>query len=310
MTIPKHALKPMDWDLKALRVFVLISRLGSLTKAGIELGLSQPAISRYLANLEKQCNGYLFQRHGRGMTLSELGHSIMPKVEQMLENADDLGGLVQAESRHIAGLVRIGTLPSLTKNLLVPLFFRLKKEYPGIRLQIQEGSGGQIDKWLLTQQIDIGLPYRNNREAEIADGSLLEMDSFLIGPMGDKVTGGATVQFCKLNQLPLVLPSKPSAVRLKLDELARKEKIELNVILDADSGLMQKTVAQLQGGYTVLPWHAVKDEVESQQLQASRIMDPVVKRTIELVVGNSPTKATRVVSRLIRIIWDTGNIGG
>lgn len=299
---------PVNWDIKSLRIFILVARVGNLTKAGVELGMSQSAISRYLSTLEKRAGGYLFQRHGRGVSLSELGQRIYPVVEKVLAELGTLSEIVSEEAERLSGLVRIGTLPSLSRNIFVPLFFLMQKEFPGVRLKIQEGSGGQIDNWLLTQQIDIGLPYRNNNESQYADESIIQMQSYLVGPIGDKLTRGATVPFKKLHQIPLILPSKPSAVRMKLDELARREKIHLNVVLDADSGLMQKCISEQQGGYTVLPWHAIKEEVENRQIQAARIVEPEIARNISIVVNNNPSKATRTVSRIIRSLFDKSRI--
>src|SRR5690606_18609180 len=163
---------PVNWGIRSLRIFILVARVGNLTKAGVELGMSQSAISRYLSNLEKRAGGYLFQRHGRGVSLSELGIRIYPVVEKVLEDLGTLSEIVNEEAERLSGRVRIGTLPSLSRNIFVPLFFLMQKQFPGVRLKIQEGSGGQIDNWLLTQQIDIGLPYRNNNESQYPDESI------------------------------------------------------------------------------------------------------------------------------------------
>ncbi|MGO1767085.1 MAG: hypothetical protein ACTH1W_07385, partial [Advenella sp.] len=84
--------------------------------------------------------------------------------------------------------------------------------------------------------------------------------------------------------------------------------IHLNVVLDADSGLMQKCISEQQGGYTVLPWHAIKEEVENRQIQATRIVEPEISRNISIVVNNNPSKATRTVSRIIRSLFDKSRI--
>ena len=67
--------------------------------------------------------------------------------------------------------------------------------------------------------------------------------------------------------MPLVLPSAPSAVRLLLDQLAKRARISLNVVMEADSTQIQKGAASHAGVYTVMPAHAVAgNELEDRPL--------------------------------------------
>jgi DNA-binding transcriptional LysR family regulator len=290
------------WDLRALRMFSLVARSGSITKVAIDLGVSQPAVSRYLSMLEKQCGGYLFTRNGRGVGLTELGRQVLPVAEQVLAGADDLNDVVAAAQGRVTGTVRIGTLPSLSDALIVPLLLRLGKDYPGIHMQILESAAGQIETWLQRREIDIGLPYRSHDALGSDEEVLLRLPSFLIGPPGDQVTAGAQVPFARLNGLPLVLSRKPSSVRMMLDEMGRRHDVEVRVTVEADSGFIQKQMVVRRAGYTVLPWHTVSAEVERGELQAAEIVQPNVLRIVSLMLTDRPTQAVKVVTGLLRDI--------
>jgi len=291
-----------DWDLRALRIFSMVARHGSITKVAIELGVSQPAVSRYLSMLEKQCDGYLFTRNGRGVGLTDLGKQILPMTEQVLANASDLHDVVAAAQGRVSGIVRLGTLPSLSGPLIVPLLLKLQREYPGIHMQVVEIAAGQIESWLHRREIDIGLPYRSHDALGNDEDVIMRLPSYLIGPPGDRMTAAPQIQFNKLDGLPLILSRKPSSVRMMLDEMGKLSGIHVHVPIEADSGFIQKQMVIRRVGYTVLPWHVVANEVESDKLQAAEIVQPSVLRMVSLMHSDRPSQAAKTVITLLRTI--------
>lgn len=270
------------------------------------LGLPQPTISRQIARLETECGGRLFNRTGRGMTLTDLGESLLPRVVALLNNANELSAQLDEGARLPSGEVRLGALPSLYMVLMVPLFFELRKTFPAIKLQIFEGSAGQIDQWLANGFIDLGLPYRYGKIAQPDADPLVQVSSYVLGAPGSKLTQNPTVNFSALDGCPLVLPGAPSSVRLTLDHMAKQAGITLNVALEADSTQIQKAVAKLGGAYAVLPAHSATEEIEAGTLKHSRIVEPEFNRMIALGVTSArPTsRATRQVARSIRELFD------
>lgn len=292
----------IQWDLNRLLIFVTVAKNGSLKSAATTLGMPQPAISRQIARLEIECKGRLFDRTGRGMSLTELGARMLPQIERVLSESEALTNQITATGGLPFGDVRIAALPSLYLTLMVPVFFLMRKRFPGIRLHFFEGSAGQIDQWLVTGHVDIGLPYRYGATM-ISDGEpLISADSCLVGPAGDKLTLNPSVHFSKLDGLPLILPSAPSGVRSTLNKLARKNMVTLNVIVEADSTQLQKAIVEKGGAYTVLPKLAIASELKGGQLQAARIVEPVIERTIILATTSAhpPSYAARSVAQAIR----------
>ena len=294
------------WDLNRLVVFTTVARAGSLKQAAALLGQPQPAISRQIARLEEECRGRLFGRTGRGMALTEFGQRLLPQIERVLFEADALGEQVADTAGMPFGDVRLGVLPSLYRALVMPLFFDLRAAYPGITLHIFEGSAGQIDQWLASGHIDIGLPYRYGQSPASEVEVLATCDSFLVGQAGDALTRSDTVPFGRLDGLPLVLPSAPSGVRVLLDQLARRAGIALNVVVAADSNQLQKAITAQGGAYTVLPRHAIAAEWAAGSLQAARIVDPVIARQVVLATTavRPLSLAARTTAKALRAIGE------
>ena len=308
MTRTKHGSRP-DWDLGRLRLFLDLVEQGSLTRVAATTGSPQPAVSRRLARLEEECGGALFLRTGRGLKLSDLGHTIHARVQRVFEEINALSREVDALKGIVSGEVRIAALPSLYLTVVMPLFARLRETCPDIRLQVLESSAGQIDRWLVNGDVGIGLTYRYGKKRSSDVERLARVGSFLVGRPDDPRLQSRTIRFADLNGLPLVLPSSPSGVRMLYNQLAQRADIRLNVVLEADSTQIQKAAAIQGSAYAILPLHSVAQEVEQGLLRTVRIVEPRIDRDIALVAtpARPASRATREVIRCIRTLFNSSS---
>ena len=294
--------KPLDsaWDLGRLELFVRVASEGSLTRVAAATGSPQPSLSRKISKLEEEFGGRLFLRTGRGVSLSELGVRMLPKVRAVMRELEELSAEVSSRASVVMGEVRLGVLPSLYEAIVMPLMDVQLEQFPDIRMHVQEGSPGQIDPWLVNGQIDIGLTYRFGAATDVE--RLVRVGTYLVGPPGDSLTSGKTLDFRRLDGVPLVLPSAPNPSRLVLERLAKKAHVTLNVVMEADSTHIQKAAASHTGVYTVMPLHAAAGELRASRLQATRIVEPRIDCDIALgMTGARPAShAAREVARLIR----------
>ena len=299
----------MDYD--AWKLFVDAAEMGSLSKVAIAYGTSQPHISRRVGELERECGGRLFQRTGRGVTLTELGLRIAPHVRTWLTSTEQLANDVRTTAGTPIGTVRIGTLPSTAHPLLTTLYYRLKNRYPLVQLAIREGQGAQLETWLEEGSVDVAMLYRTNPTAKNGDTYLVETATYLVGGDGDKATARATVPFAALDNLPLVLFCRPSSWRNRLEELSAAHGIRLNVALEADSLSLQTQIVAGGGMYALLGPYAIAAAQRTCRLQASKIVNPSVTRHIALAVSRhgEMTLACRTVLQIVREVATSGASG-
>jgi LysR family nitrogen assimilation transcriptional regulator len=299
-------------DLTKWRAFLAIAELGSLTRAALFLNSNQSLLSRHLNALERECNARLFNRTGRGVSLSDVGQRIFPHVKALLGDAEQLELEIRGEAREPAGRVTIGSLPSITNPIVGRLFKQLRERHPGVQLKILEGSSGQVEEWLTDSRVDIAILYRYGKSAPDLEQALATVDSYLIGCAGDRLTAAAEVPFSALHELPFILPGAPNGLRTALDAIARQERITLVPAIEADSlPLMRSTVAEARL-YTVLPIHAVWNEVKEGRLQAAKIVSPEFQRIVSMTMARSkgPAKAVSVVaSEIVSIVEDGARSG-
>jgi LysR family nitrogen assimilation transcriptional regulator len=100
-------------DLVQLRPFVQVADLGSLSKAATRLRIAQPALSRQIRLLEEELGLQLFDRHGRGMVITERGRQLPRHASTVLAGIEDLRAEAGEQSMALTGRVAIGMPPTV-----------------------------------------------------------------------------------------------------------------------------------------------------------------------------------------------------
>ena len=299
-------------DLHKWRAFVAIAELGSITRAALHLDQDQSVLSRRINALERECNARLFNRTGRGVHLSEVGERLFPLVRTLLENAERLELEVNGQAREPAGEVTLGLLPSTSHPLIRRLFSRLRQQFPKVHLKILEGSSGQIEEWLTDNRVDIAILYRYGEKCPPGETALAYVDSYLVGAAGDARTQAGAIDFEALDGLPFILPGAPNGLRNALDGLARARKITISPLIEADSLPLMKSIVEHEKMYTVLPLHAVWQEVQEGRLSIAMLRNPSMGRVISMAFarakgpGRTVTEVARQIEALAREIGAEG----
>jgi len=123
-----------DWD--RLRVFHTVANAGSFTKAGLELGLSQSAISRQISDLEARLKVNLFHRHARGLVLTEQGEALQRAVRDVFLKLKSVEAQITESRQHPSGELRVTTTMALGALWLTPLLGEFHAIYPDIHLTL------------------------------------------------------------------------------------------------------------------------------------------------------------------------------
>jgi DNA-binding transcriptional LysR family regulator len=234
--------------------------------------------------------------------LTELGQRIVPRIRAWLADTDQLLSDIKSSAQVPAGEVRIGILPSTAHPLVTTVYERTRERYPRVTLSVREGQGGELDALLDSGAVDLAILFRAEKSALRDERHLATVDTFLVGSANNEVTRPAAIPFSRLDRLPLVLPSRPSPWRHLLDDVARRKGISLLVVLEADSITIQKQVAAKGGTYTILGPYAMMDAVRAGYLQASRLVNPDLKRFVTLAMPKKGplTLACKAVAQLIQ----------
>ena len=131
----------MDWrsvkfDWNRARAFLLTAEEGSLSAAARALGMTQPTLGRQVSALEEELGVVLFERVGRGLTLTPSGLELLEHVRAMGEAAGRVSLTASGQSQDLAGEVCVTASEVIAHFLLPPAIARLRIEHPGIDVEI------------------------------------------------------------------------------------------------------------------------------------------------------------------------------
>jgi LysR family transcriptional regulator, nitrogen assimilation regulatory protein len=289
-------------NISSVKLFLEVTEAGSLSKVAARRQTVQSHVSRQISEFESSFGGPLFRRTGRGVTLTELGARAALRLRSWLQETERVEEELRAESGKLLGEVRLEVIPSAAHPLMTRVFERLQREHPGIRLNIAEAQGTELDKMLDSGAVDLAILFRFNRPQGRDEKLLSVAHTYLVAAPGDQITRESTVNFSKLEGLRLVLPRRPSHWRNALDEAARSMGFKLAPVAEADSLTVQKElVANTPGLYSVLGPYSITTELQSGRLQASKLVKPDLTRhvTMALPKQGKLSPACRVVEEIV-----------
>ena len=282
-------------DIAQLRTLIHVAELGSLSKAADRLHIAQPALSRQIRLLEAELGARLFDRHGRGMTVTEQGRDVLRHALRVMAELEDIRAAVADEDAPLRGHVSIGMPPTASDILSEPLVSAFRDAHPEATLRIVSAYTGHLLDWMHRGEIDAAILYDPRSARTLRIEPLLEETLFLIGPPGHGLSLDRAVAFASLENQRLLLPSVGHGLRMLVDRYAQECGISLDIKVEADSYSALKSLVHHGHGVTVLPLAPIHEELKAGGLGAAPLVDPTPLRRL---VMSYPTD--RPASRLAR----------
>lgn len=289
-------------DIRQLRTFAVLAETGSLGKAADRLRVAQPALSRQIRLLEEDIGLPLFDRHSRGMQITDAGKALLARVCGPIRQLDQAFKEVRELRTAVCGTVAIGLIPSVSAILAGRLAPRIAAELPGVSCRIVEGFAGHLMEWLQGDELDAILTYGPGASIHCQSFELLVEDMLLVGAGDSDLAALSPLPFDAVGRYPLVLPSRPHGLRAVADEAAAKAGISLNIRLEADTYSVLKQFAIGGAGFTILPASSVEAEIRAGLVSAASLTKPRVSRQLVLAspLGAIETRATRAVFTVLK----------
>lgn len=137
-------------------IFSTIAQEGSFARAAEQLHLTPSAISHAVAGMESECGFPLFTRTKTGVTMTAAAESLMPAVRRVLASGESLEqSIAQVNGLH-KGVLRVGVFNSACVIWLPQLVPAFQKDYPGIEVEVYQGSYADIAAWLKNGTAELG----------------------------------------------------------------------------------------------------------------------------------------------------------
>ena len=294
----------MNIDFELYRIFYTVANNGNITKAALELNISQPAISKSIKNLEDQLGGTLFIRTKRGVILTSEGKEfynyIKKAIEYITSAENKFTDLINLET----GCIRIGISTTLTKEFLLPYLEKFHKLYPNIDIMINTNISSELLTKLRNGLIDIVILNLNNKKydddieiikcKEINDCFVINKDYLNLNNLNLSIRD--------LNDYPLILQTKESNTRKFIDNIAKEHNIILKPNMELASYTLVVTLAKIGFGIGYATKEYIKKELENKELFELKIKETIPPRYIGIALckNNLPNFSTKKLIEIIK----------
>jgi len=166
----------MDWD--KLKIFHAVAEAGSFTNATINLNLSQSAISRQIQSLEQDLKVQLFERHARGLTLTENGEYVFKTAHEVISKLKEVETSLGDQKNKPTGKLTITTVRSFGTHWLTPRIEEFLRLNPEIEI-VLIFEDKELD--LSTRQADIGIFMRRPKQLNYIQKKLIDINYHIYG---------------------------------------------------------------------------------------------------------------------------------
>jgi len=166
----------MDWD--KLKIFHAVAESGNFTKATYTLNLSQSAISRQIQSLEQELKTQLFERHARGLSLTENGEYLFKTAREVISKLKDVESTLIDKKDKPTGKLTVTTVVSLGTTWLTPRIQEFMKLNPEMEIELIFDDK-ELD--LSTRQADIGIWMRRPKQLNHIQKKLIDIHYHIYG---------------------------------------------------------------------------------------------------------------------------------
>ena len=194
-------------ELRQLRSLVTLAENGfSVSRAADQLHLVQSAVSQHLKQLEDELGTRLFIRHGKRLAgLTDAGAQVVTYARQVLTAAASVAAVGRDQTGQASGTLRIGATHTQARYVLPPVMRRFAAEFPGVEVQIHQGTPGQLVELAVRDAVDLAICTEAlSKEPALEAVHCYRWNRCLIAPLGHPLLAVPAITLDALCDYPVI----------------------------------------------------------------------------------------------------------
>jgi DNA-binding transcriptional LysR family regulator len=198
-------------ELRHLRYFVAVAREGHITRAAEKLHIQQPPLSQQIRALEREIGAALFDRHPRGVSLTDAGRSFLTDAETILANVEHATVRARRTARGETGRIAVGFTTSAPFHPLVARAMReFRRQRPDVSFVLEESGSSELLAGLREERLDIAFIRSGLVDPEgITVHALLEEDMVAALPARHRLVTRPRLALKDLAEETMILYRRP-----------------------------------------------------------------------------------------------------
>lgn len=240
-------------ELRDLQVLVELSRHRHFAKAAQECGMSQPAFSMRIRNLEDRLGISIVRRANRFQGLTEEGEMIVRRARDILDDARALEQEISAARGEVAGALVLGVVPTATAYA-ARVVDRLHQAYPLVQARIEVTTSLSIQERLYDGTIDAAVTYADSLGQDLVTVLPLYDETYVLLAPADLVADTVTqISWEAAAQLPLSLLVPDMQNRRILDRIFEEQDLKPEIVSESNGFMSSMILAREGSAATILP---------------------------------------------------------
>lgn len=219
-------------ELRQLRYFVCVAEHMNFSEASRRLHITQSTLSQQVKQLENELGVELLIRDSHHVRLTDNGQAFLPQARKTLSAANSCMDRIRDIQSLNTGELTIGSTYSFLP-LLKETVLQFIRHYPGIKLNIFQGSMGTLMDMLAEEKIDIALSYKSNEvRPEISTHILFDNQLAVVVSEKHPLSAQSSIRLSDLERYPFAMPAKGLQARNTFDEILSNTDYRLNIRLE------------------------------------------------------------------------------
>ncbi|MEH3173211.1 LysR family transcriptional regulator [Enterobacter quasiroggenkampii] len=286
-------------NLGYLATFRLVIQRGSFSAAADVLGLSQPAVSLQIRQLEQFLQTRLVERTGRGIKATAAGETLLAHGERIQQVVDDAIRAVNAFSHDVSGTITLGTGATACIHLLPPLLEQLRHDYPLLSVGVTTGNTLDIVRAIEENRLDMGL-VTLPVSGRALDVMPVMDEEFVFIASREQQAAFRDFTPAALHAHPLIAFESGSGTRALIDGWFAAQGLAIAPVMQLGSIEAIKRMVRAGLGYSIVPRMAVEQEVDREGLCLMSLM-PMLQRQLAVVMRQDKI-LSKGIAALIRLV--------
>ena len=183
----------MNLSTRQMRAFLQVARLGNFTRAAEQAHITQAGLSILVREMEKQLGCRLFDRTTRVVSLTPEGRRLLPVVERLVTDLDDVAAELGAAGDASRRTLRIAATPLVSSHLLPQVFTTFRQAHPQVSLRLFDADLRDVEAMVTAGDADMGLGFFFKAAAGLERTPVGRFHLMRVEPSGDEADGPAAV---------------------------------------------------------------------------------------------------------------------
>jgi DNA-binding transcriptional LysR family regulator len=238
-------------DLRQLAALVAISDHGTFSAAARSLNTVQSNVSTHVARLERELGVSLVDRTSGHLT--EAGETVVQRAKRVHGELEAMVSDVASVSSEVTGVARLGSIGTTARWLVPPVLNQVGREYPGIRVRVDDAGTAALLPLLLEGRLDLAVVALPVADPDFRADPLFDEDVMLVAPLQHPLAQHESVNIVELASHPLILQAPGTVFRANLDRSAEAAGVALQAQIEVDGMRLIASLAFEGYGAAVLP---------------------------------------------------------